>query len=55
MQTNAKNKMQKAKKTKKKVATERDLHVCVKCGFQKITLAKDGSFCCPRCGHKNRR
>jgi len=54
MLTEAKNKMQKAEKTKKKVAAERDPHICVKCGFEKITI-RNGGFICPRCGTENRR
>jgi len=57
MITKSKNKMQKAKKTKKKVAAKRDPHICVKCGYEKITISKDSEvlFFCPRCGTENRR
>jgi len=48
MITKARNKMQEAKKIKKKVVAKKDPCTCIKCGFVKITLSEDGSFCCPR-------
>ncbi len=56
MITKSKNKMQKTEKTKKKVDAGRNLHVCIKCGYQKITISLDSPvlFFCPRCGTENK-